>query len=78
MIDITDILKLKITNMRNKNDLPNQNGDLEDRIDDIKIRIHKMKLDMGWKIPTEPIAQLPKVKTQSKAEGLAERLLALQ
>jgi len=82
MIDIADIIKLKINDMRNKNDLLNHNGGLEDRIDDIKIRIYKMKLHMGFKVPTEPMTIIPqshahKVESMNNAKpslSLSERL----
>lgn len=62
MIDIADIIKLKINNMREKQDLLNHNGDLEDRIDDIKLRIYKMKINLGYSVPTEPMAVNPKIQ----------------
>ena len=71
MIDIADIIKLKINDMRNKNDLLNHNGDLEDRIDDIKIRIYKMKLNMGYKVPTEPMTIIPQTRSHAhKVESM--------
>ena len=56
MIEVSDIIKLKIVAMRKGCDLPNhfEIQDLEDRIDDIKLRIYKMKLDIGYDIITTP------------------------
>lgn len=54
MIEVGDIIRLKIVAMRKDCDLPShfQIQDLEDRIDDIKLRIYKMKLDIGYDIST--------------------------
>lgn len=66
MIEINDIIKLKITNMREKQDLLNHIGDLEDRIDDIKLRIYKMKINLGHLVPTEPMAISPKIQNHAR------------
>lgn len=84
MIDITDIIKIKVNAMRKQHDLLNHVGDLEDRIDDIKIRIYKMKIELGYEVPTNPMTIIPqtqshahKVESMNNAEpslSLSERL----
>lgn len=89
MIDISDIIKMKVNTIRKQRDLLNHVGDLEDRIDDIKLRIYKMKIELGHIVNTEP--SKPPLsfnpysnhahKAESKhnvrsSEGLSERLLA--
>ena len=56
MIEVSDIIRLKVVAMRKERDLPShfKIQDLEDRIDDIKLRIYKMKLDIGYDISTTP------------------------
>ena len=66
MIEIADIIKLKINNMREKQNLLNHIGDLEDRIDDIKLRIYKMKIDLGHSVPTEPMVVNPKIQNHAR------------
>lgn len=68
MIDIADIIKLKIYNMRKKENLLNHNGDLEDRVDDIKLRIYKLKLELGGEINTTK-----KVNVTKKVNSLPQQ-----
>lgn len=70
MIDIADIIKLKIYDMRKKENLLNHNGDLEDRVDDIKLRIYKLKLELGGEInTTKKVNSLPQQNHAHKVES---------
>jgi len=89
MIDISDIIKMKVNTIRKQRDLLNHVGDLEDRVDDIKLRIYKMKIELGHIVDTEPSKPSPLSNPYSNrvhkaelkhnvrsSEGLSERLLA--
>lgn len=54
MIEVGDLIKLKIVAMRKDCELPShfEIQDLEDRIDDIKLRIYKLQLELGYNINT--------------------------
>ena len=78
MIDIADLIKLKIKTKRDELNIHGSSAlDLEDRIDDIKLRIDEIKLKLGYEVPTTPMV-IPKTTQKTKAIGLADRLMALQ
>ena len=78
MIDIADLIKLKIKTKRDELSIHSSGVlDIEDRIDDIKLRIDEMKLKLGYEVPTTPTI-VPKVTPKTQAGGLADRLMALQ